>query len=268
MNLHCIGDSHCSFFLGYNAIKSEYPSIGNSLLKNTFCYWLGPSLAYNINKYNSTTKSREKIEAIIAGLDPLADIVLLCFGEIDCRAHILKQAEATKTGYEQIVEKCLSNYQEMIEYVRAKGFTVIVWNAIYSSNYMEKAENLEYPYFGTVHDRNKVTAEFNNQLKRKATELSAKFLDVTSLLVDNKTGLTNDQYYYDEIHMNNKLFVPVIKQLNSFFAKPVFTGNQLLVYKIKLFRQLAFDFMRRSFVLRLVAKKTKAVLSKKGYQFL
>lgn len=252
MNLHSIGDSHCSFFLGYNTIINEYPYVAKSLVGKIYCYRIGPALAFNVNKYGTTTQSREKIEKILSYLNPEKDILMFCFGEIDCRAHILKQAESNKVPYPQIVTQCISNYLEMIRFARGRGFRVILWNAIYSANYKESIKGLEYPYYGNVHDRNKVTAEFNNQLRVAASKVGADFLNISSHLIDPETGLTNDSYYYDEIHMNNKLFIPVLKQINILMDKPIFGITEFLIYRGKLLVMHILRLIKRNRVLKYI----------------
>jgi hypothetical protein len=61
MNLHCIGDSHCSFFLGENRISKEYPQRESGIFKNIYCYRLGSPLAFNLNRFNSKTRAKEKL---------------------------------------------------------------------------------------------------------------------------------------------------------------------------------------------------------------
>lgn len=234
MKLHCIGDSHCSFFLGYNEIPAEYPFVAKSLIQNIYCYRLGASLAFNVNKYNSATNSRQKIEQIIASLNPNEDIILLCFGEIDCRAHILKQAEKLQLDYKKVIENCISNYLEMVTVIRNKGYSVLLWNAVYSANYEEKNTELEFPYYGTVQERNKVTAEFNLQLANKTLEIGIDFLNISALLIDKQSGLTKDKYYFDSVHLNNRLFVLVVKKINAIFNNKLFNYIQFFSYKIRL----------------------------------
>ncbi len=236
MNLHCIGDSHCAFFLGYDTIPGEYPVVENSLLQKIYCYRLGSALAFNCNKYGTTTKSKEKIETIITNLDPQNDMILFSFGEIDCRAHILKQCEIKNMGFEKIVEECISNYWQLITEVHQYGFKIVIWNAVYSANYEERNPNLQYPYFGTVQQRNTVTEFFNIQLKTKANKAGIIFLDISTFLIDTSSKLTIESYYFDAVHLNNRLFLTTIAKINGFFDAPIFSKKQIFAYKMKLWR--------------------------------
>jgi hypothetical protein len=244
MNLHCIGDSHCAFFLGYDHMPDEYPQVTRSLFRNVFCHRLGPSLAYNAYQYGTTTRTREKIETLLSELDSRSDIILLSFGEIDCRAHILKQCQQTGKSLNDVVKGCVDNYWQLIEHIRSSGFRVVVWNAVYSANFMELNPNLEYPYYGTVQQRNEATECFNRMLANRAAETSIGFLDITNHLLDASGNTTNSAYYFDSIHLNQKLFVRVMMMLNSKMPDPVFSKWQFVSYPLRLAMKQLDGFLR------------------------
>ncbi len=235
MNLHCIGDSHCSFFLGYNIIPKEYPFIAKSLHENIFCYRLGASLAYSINKFETSIKSREKLELIVSKLNPQKDIIILSFGEIDCRAHILKQAFLKNVDSTVIVKSCIKNYLEIIDFIEAKKFKIIIWNAIYSANSVFNNEDLEFPFFGKVEERNRVTKEFNTELSFKLLSRSSYFLTISDLIIDKMTGFTLDTFYFDVIHLNNKLFLHALTEINNLLNIGIFNKADRIKYQIRLF---------------------------------
>ena len=55
---------------------------------------------------------------------------MLIFGEIDCRAHVLKQAARRSVPVSVVVEELAQNYFSVVEEVVALGYEVIVYNAI------------------------------------------------------------------------------------------------------------------------------------------
>jgi hypothetical protein len=246
MNLHCIGDSHCAFFLGYDHMPDEYPCVTHGLFNNIFCYRLGPSLAYNAFHFGTTTCTREKIEKILPGLDKQKDIVLLSFGEIDCRAHILKQCQQSGKSLTEVVAACVDNYWMLVEHVRSAGFRVVIWNAVYSANFMELNPNLEYPYFGTVEQRNEATDCFNRMLANRSAESKICFLDMSKYLLDASGKMTNSAYYFDSIHLNQKLFIRVMKLLNSRMPSPVISDWQIFSYPFRLYAHQSVASLRKS----------------------
>ncbi|MEN9571246.1 MAG: hypothetical protein RL172_2477 [Bacteroidota bacterium] len=241
---HYIGDSHCSFFLGYNGIPPVYPHVAKSLLPGFFCYRLGAPLAYHINHYGANSQAREKLDAIVNTCNPDNDILVLCFGEIDCRAHILKQAALQQKQPEAIIQNCISHYMQAIQFYINKGFTVLVWNAVYSANYEEKNTNLEYPYFGSYQQRNAVTTNFNQQLKQQLQTTAAKFIDISGHLLDANTGLTAEQYYFDAVHLNNRLFLTAVDAINKLHKSPPISQQQVLRYQFNLRMYTVGNFLK------------------------
>ena len=131
MNLHCIGDSHTAFFTGYNKIQPEYPQSFKSIVKNIYTYRLGSSLAYNLCEPHSRTKSRQKLFEIIDTLHYKTDILLLSFGEVDCRAHVIKQAELKNITMEDAVKECALRYLSVIKELKEfDTYSVVIQNAL------------------------------------------------------------------------------------------------------------------------------------------
>jgi hypothetical protein len=238
LRIHCIGDSHCCFFLGYDHISKAYPVVSKSLLPRTFCYRLGPVLAYNLDKNGTATRGKEMLDEILTTLDPRKDILLLSFGEIDCRAHILKQVQDKHRDFQEVVDSCVSNYMTAVKEITRRNFRVFIWNAVYSANFLEKNNDLEYPYRGTVRERNMVTEMFNRTLNSMAGTAGADFVDISGFLVDKDTGLTKDEFYQDSVHLNRRLFTLVIKIIDRLAGNCLFNWYDLAIYRL---RYLAHD---------------------------
>ena len=234
MKLHCIGDSHTCFFMGYNVITSFYPFVSKSLFSNIYCHWLGPSLAYSLNKEKSSTDSWKKINSIVEKLNTEEDVLLFCVGEIDCRAHILYQAKQNNLSVQEVVSNTVHAYMEMVNSMIQRGFRVVVWNVIYSANFIDEGPNPEYPYYGTIAERNAATTVFNQLLREKATAAGAFFTDVSDYLFDSTTNLASEKYYYDMIHLNNRLFLTAVNRINDCFDGKLFSKEQFFLYYFKL----------------------------------
>ena len=76
---------------------------------------------------------------------------MLCFGEIDCRCHIVKQADKRKVPTEMVVKDCVNNYFEVIDELNQLGFKVFIWNAVPTA----ESFNTDYPIYGSHLERNK-----------------------------------------------------------------------------------------------------------------
>ncbi|MFT3980985.1 MAG: FkbM family methyltransferase [Ferruginibacter sp.] len=235
IRLHCIGDSHTSFFTGYNKIQPEYPEYGYSIAKNIVTYRLGSPLAYNLSEFNSKTKSREKLFEILQKLDPACDVVLLSFGEVDCRAHIIRQAEKNNQSIESVVQNCVYRYLTVVDEIVQLGFNVFVWNAIPTAMGFEGVA-FEYPYHGTYEQRNKSCIIFNTLLEENAGKKGFNYIGISDKII-NEDLSTNEKFYFDKIHLNSFLLPQVIKEISS---KILLRVNPIELVKIRV-RYLLFS---------------------------
>jgi len=208
--IHCIGDSHVSLFSGYNKIQPEYPD-QNYLTKFPFLktYRLGAVLAYSLDKYNTQNRGREKLFEILSKLTK-GDYVLLCFGEIDCRFHLLKQSDISEIPIEFVVEKCIESYFSVIQEIKKMGFTVIVWNAV-PTTYI--GNNPEFPTYKTHLRRNKCTALFNSKLNIRCKKENIIFIDIYKKLTI--FNFTKGFYFFDGGHLNQFVIPFFIKELKK-----------------------------------------------------
>ena len=210
--IYCIGDSHADFFSGRNAISPEYPETKKGDLPFFQNFRLGPVLAYNLPETNTKTKGREKLFKILGEVNPKDVIIMLCFGEIDCRVHLIKQVRIKNISFEESSLICAERYFSVIKEVKDMGFEVIVWNAIPSSIY----ENVdpEFPTFGTCKERNLITHIFNDKLKKMCEKNNIKFISIFDKILD-KDGLTNMSFYMDKIHLSQKAMPLALKELQK-----------------------------------------------------
>lgn len=241
--LICIGDSHSCFFGGEGIIYPEYPHIQKSLLKNVFCVRLGPVLAYSLNKYGTKSSGREKLDELISSLNPSKDIVMLAFGEIDCRAHVIRQAESRSLPLRIVIQEIVDTYINVIRAIIDKKFRVLVWNAVYSANDQEDNNDLEFPYYGNVVQRNEATSCFNQMMKEAALQTGYLFVESPVLLMDMSSGRTNKSYYADGVHLNAVLFKPVMAVVNEKLNGILFSQNDVFLYDAALLRRRISDWI-------------------------
>lgn len=217
--IYCIGDSHASFFSGHDEIQKKWHDEAFQKYPFFKVYWLGPVLAYNLCKLNTRYKGRELLFFLLSNNIPIGGRVLLCFGEIDCRAHLIKQSKIQKKPLKKIITKCVDRYFSVIKEIKEKGYQVMVWNVIPSVPNVKKVKNLrDFPYYGTCIERNLVTRYFNNYLKRRCEEENIFFLDVFDELVNNNKE-TKEEYLFDGFHLSQKAMPHVLKKLIKQFPE-------------------------------------------------
>lgn len=219
-NIICIGDSHVSFFSGYNKVLPIYPCRGKN--KNIFFepYRIGSVLAYNLIQLNTTELGREKIFELLENI-PKKSVLLFCFGEIDIRCHLIRQSNKQERPLSGVVQDCIDRYLIFINEVRLLDFKVIVFGAIPTSyNY-----DPEYPFFGTMQQRNECTLIFNNLLRQNCEDLKINYISINKYLV-NKNGLTKSEYFFDSLHLSTLSLAFVKKEL---YTLPNFTKKNRLI---------------------------------------
>ena len=195
-SLVCIGDSHASFFSGEDKVQPQYPEPSQNHIPYLAGIRLGAVLAYSLHREHTQNQGREKLFEILSRTDPAATDIILCFGEIDCRFHLLRQAES-RPPLEAVVADCADKYFQVIMEVRRLGFQVMVWNATPTS-YTET--NPEYPNHGTHLQRNNCTRLFNRLVAERCEREQIRFIDIFDHLVD-KRNYTKEYYLFDGVHL-------------------------------------------------------------------
>jgi hypothetical protein len=202
-----IGDSHAYFFSGQEVIRPKkiayhHGAISSSenLLPKFSPIHIGPVLAYNSNKYGTKTHGREKVDYLIKKrlIEPGAQ-VLFCYGEIDIRNHVVRQASAQGVPVECVVDKVLENYLAFLISMREKGFRVACWGPTPSFPDAEQP-NAVFPVHGDEITRNKATLYFNGQLKNLCRQNSLIFVSIAEKLIDERGRIKRD-YFFDGCHL-------------------------------------------------------------------
>lgn len=219
MIIHCIGDSHTNFFSGTDEMQPEWPAPDiRNRLPLFRSYRIGPVLAYNLCEYGTATRGREKLELLLTSLDPGSQI-MLCFGEIDCRAHIILQSKKQKRPIEAIISETVDRYFSMILQIGEMGFQPLVWNVIPSAP-TEINDKItvppQYQFHGSCAERNHVTRIFNQTLKTLAESARIHFLSIYERLF-LEDGSVNLSYFSDEIHLSQKAMPLVLESLSRLF---------------------------------------------------
>ena len=200
-----------TFFSGRNSTQKGWPM--KSFDKYLFLksYWFGAVLAYNLCSFKTRNKGREKLLYLLDHILPSGSKVLFCFGEIDCRAHLLKQAEIRGRPIQEITRECVDRYFSVIKETKERGFDVLVFNVI-PSGIIDNANNLEFPFYGTKLERNRVSKYFNEYLKQKLNKFNITFIDFFDKLV-SENYKTKTSYYLDGVHLSQKAMPYFLNEL-------------------------------------------------------
>jgi len=184
--IHVIGDSHVVPFLGSMPFLAHH---------------LGAATAYNLNRKNSTTKSNEQLFKVIDKLGK-KDIVMLCFGEIDCRIHIYYQHKKSNEKYSigELIDRTISNYGQVMAQLKERRVNFCVYCV---SPATKVGNEYKYPFYGTPEIRSLINRMFNEKLRAFCEKKGYAFIDIYDRVAD-KDGLMLKEYSGDEIHLNKK----------------------------------------------------------------
>jgi hypothetical protein len=213
-----IGDSHTYFFSGQAVIRPRkigyHHGVINSsenLLPEFSPIHIGPVLAYNSNKYGTKTRGREKMDYLIKKrMIERGARVLFCYGEIDIRNHVIRQADHQGIAMECVVDKVLANYLSFLVSMRDEGFRVACWGPTPSFPDAAKPSD-EFPSHGDEITRNKATLYFNKQLKKLCQQNNLRFVSIAENLIDER-GRTREDYFADGCHLSQKAWSLVAKE--------------------------------------------------------
>lgn len=176
MTIHCIGDSHSAVFSGEEVMQPCWPESASNNFPPFKSYRIGPATAYQIANKQSI------IEPLLDSLDlSLEDKIMFCFGEVDIRAHLIKQSKLQEKPVNDLVVECVERYINALSYYKKYGVKIILWGPIATWNDEKKYMG---PSFGTHQERNWVTFAFNVALQfacaREGFDYVTIFYDMVS----------------------------------------------------------------------------------------
>lgn len=218
--IHAIGDSHCLFFSGQQPpaiIPNKWgPGIDGAQdrLLEFRTYHLGPVLAYNLCERETTTRGREKLLSLLdRAVIPGGSTLLLCFGEIDCRCHLLKQAQVQNRTLADVAVECVRRYFGFIDELRDRQCVPVVWGPV-ASQPDDWPLNADFPRFGTECERNLATGVFSAKCRMLCAAHKIPYVSLLDKLA-SRDFRTNRSMFYDACHVKSELLPAAIAALKA-----------------------------------------------------
>lgn len=169
----------------------------------------------NLQRSGTRTQGREKLFELLHGEIPPGATLLLSFGEIDCRAHLIRQAETQQVSVQVVVDACLDAYFKVVRELLALGHSVIVYNAVPSSpktRILRARSEARYTTYGTRAQRDEVIRRFNLGARTRCLDCGAKFLGTATDLT-NRRGKALRWYFFDSIHLSQRAMPVTLARL-------------------------------------------------------
>jgi hypothetical protein len=136
-------------------------------------------------------------------------IIVLCYGEIDCRCHIQRQINIGNKE-DEIIFELVNNYFVTITNNVKLCKKIIIVGVIPPTNQREY-ENLngpitqEFPFVGTDEDRVRYTLKLNNLLQKKCIENDYIYFNPYDYYT-RKDGTLKYEFSDKTVHLNDNLF--------------------------------------------------------------
>jgi lysophospholipase L1-like esterase len=142
------------------------------------------------------------------------DALFLCFGEIDARAHVLKQAALKGLTVEQVVGQVLDNYFAYIDELRQRfDVPVFLWGPLGSTPDGDGIYNSDFPTVGGEVERNYATALLNERMAaRSDARQGVHYISIIDQLIDVDLR-TRVEYYQDGVHLNRKGLSMAVREI-------------------------------------------------------
>lgn len=215
IKIDVIGDSHTLFWSGTDHNAHAGPPRPKKFAYRFNTHWVGPGLAYNLTRYGTTNGTREKIDELLLARIPKNAFLMLVFGEIDIRVHMLK---GNREGTRQRIDKALYNYLAFCLELRDRGYHVICHGPI-ASQKDNQPMNVEFPRHGTERRRNAVTRLFNKKMETMCRDNGLLFFTLFDLTIE-KNMATKAGVICDGCHLcTKKLYLIALQRFAATFSR-------------------------------------------------
>lgn len=184
--IHTIGDSHSKY--GWEHI----PTIQ--------IHHLGPKLCYSVGRDGIDISNEFNINN--------GDVVVFCFGEIDCRCHVHKHL-TDSVDYKKVIDDIVEKYFEKIK-IAVSAFDNLktaVYNVVPSiEKFSWTGEDVWYPFLGTNEERKIYVRYFNEKLKQTCETYNFVFFDVFDKYTD-ANGYLDPKIIAEGVHIGNPIYI-------------------------------------------------------------
>ena len=129
----------------------------------------------------------------IARMNPNSEAVLLCFGEVDIRANIIKYCYQKELSIEECVEDVVSRYLSFACEIASRGFKVLIYGG-YGAGSDRRS-------FGSELERNYAAKCLNKSLSLKCHENGFLYFSLHHAFMDVENLETDSSFLSDRVHL-------------------------------------------------------------------
>ena len=198
--LLALGDSHSRFWQGENSLRAT-----SNALRGVDVWHIGAHTAHKLFDQVMGKALAKAIAARLAESPEGYGALILHFGEIDCRVHLVAAALRQGVSLDEAVEATIANYLRFVDWLReAHAIPLVLWGPGPASPAHVTRLHAAYPLVGSALERNYVTWRFNQALEREAAARpDVAYAGIFEALVSVK-GVTEEKALYDGFHVDSQ----------------------------------------------------------------
>ena len=204
------GDSHVQLFEGCNEIDVNH---------------VGASTAYNLVKENSSTGGRRQVLSRVSRMNPMAEAVLLCFGEVDIRSNVIKYCYQKGLSIDECVDVVVDRYMSFAGEIASRGFKVLVYGGYGAGGDRMSA--------GSERERNYAAKCLNAALSIKCEENDFVYFSLHDVLLDEEHLQTDSSFLSDGFHLHNDALI-AREQVQTLLFERAYVAAKALFEKRKI----------------------------------
>lgn len=150
---------------------------------------------------NSKTQARNIFLNVIEKIKR-KDFVFFELGEVDCGFTLWFLHEKKKIPIEQLFDRAIKNYSDIILKAKEKTNRIVVFSAILPTIKdgvtFGPVANFRKDIKASQKQRTDLTLRFNQEIKKFCRQNNITFIDLDKKMLDKKTGLIKDYYLNDD----------------------------------------------------------------------
>ena len=131
------------------------------------------------------------------------DIVIYCFGEIDCRNHVHKHI-TNEYSYKNIIDDIVHNYFNAIKQnsIQYNNIKTCVYNVVPPTKGFYCEPDHPFPFLGTDNDRKMYYTYMNTKIKEMCEIYNYFYFDIYDACCDEE-GFLKKEYSDGNVHLRN-----------------------------------------------------------------
>ena len=188
--VYVVGDSHSLSFRNTRSFLVKH---------------IGPATAYKLRFKENRTRSNEQLFSIIKKINKKRNLVLLVFGEVDCRIHIYNNARKKNRSIGSLIDDTVSGYGEVLKLLTVDSVDFVVCGVPPANT---QGNVYHFPYYAAPQEQRDIKKAFNEKLKDFCRDNGYKYLDLFNKFSD-ENGFILEQYKRDDVHLGNKIMAYV-----------------------------------------------------------